>query len=77
MVTLKGNCHNVYTLKSLWQVKTPDGYTIGMAFVGMACNDKGSAININAYNKNKEKHSDVILGGRLYAHELGHNLGMW
>ena len=47
--------------------------TVGIAYVGSACNTNGYAVNINEYFRDTDSE---ISSARVYVHELGHNVGM-
>ena len=49
------------------------GGTIGIAFLGTACRQDGTAININElYTRTNSE----LMTARVWVHELGHNIGM-
>ena len=49
------------------------GGTVGIAFLGTACNQGGYAVNINELYSS---YNTEVRTARTWVHELGHNVGM-
>ena len=59
-----------YTLNSFFCFDNSGDTVRGIAFIGTACRHDGYAVNINEYGGDEESTA------RIFAHEIGHNLGI-